>query len=206
MPVGKFLVIDTETTGLNTQKNILIQLAAMSLDKDLNIIETFCADVKGEGDFAWEPEALKVNGFTLERIRNGEPSQQVAENFLQFLERNFFEQPTFIGQFFCFDYAVLGKFMEDHGKTSKWLSLTKNKIIDTKSLVLAANLQAELNGENLPFPVTSLSNPGGLKDKFNITTHTAHDALGDIMATREVLLAILKNYPFGTAHTRVQHF
>jgi hypothetical protein len=41
------------------------------------------------------------------------------------------------------------------------------------------------------FKSTSLSSPGGLTDIFGITDYEAHTALGDIRATRQVLIKLL---------------
>jgi DNA polymerase III epsilon subunit-like protein len=67
--------------------------------------------------------------------------------------------------------------------------LLGNDIIDTKCIVNTLNLMAHLKGESLPFPITSLSKPGGLKDILGIdeSMFVAHDALGDCEATLEVL-------------------
>ena len=58
-------------------------------------------------------------------------------------------------------------------------------------MVMTANVKAELKGEEIPFPVTSLSKKGGLKDKFGLQEYQAHDALGDVLATRDVLIKLL---------------
>ena len=185
-------MIDTETTGLNPQKHILIQLAAAALDKDFDILETFCADVKGEKGFEYSDKAMEITGFTEERILNGENPEKVANDFLDFIKNNFGRTPILVGQFFPFDYAVLTRFFENVDKMPKWLDLTRNKILDTKSLAISANIYAEMQGEEIPFPVTSLSKEGGLKDKFGLGQYQAHDALGDVLATRDVLIKLLK--------------
>lgn len=188
---GKYLVVDTETTGLDPHNHILIQLAAAVLDEKMNIIETFCVDVKGEGDFPFSTEALDVTGFSLKRIENGEEPEKVCDDFILFIKNNFENKPIMVGQFYPFDFAVINSFFGKCGKSEEWLSLTGNEFIDTKALVLTANLQAELREEKLPFPVTSLSKPGGLKEKFGFEEFQAHDALGDVLATREVLIRLL---------------
>ena len=51
------------------------------------------------------------------------------------------------------------------------------------------NMQARYRGESEFFGSTSLSKPGGLKDRFGISgsQYAAHTAMGDVMATIEVL-------------------
>ena len=75
------------------------------------------------------------------------------------------------------------------------LPLKGNDIIDTKALANSINARALLKGRPAPFPVTSLSKPGGLKELFGITAYQAHSALGDVLATREVLIKLLDMLP-----------
>lgn len=195
MSLAKFLIIDTETTGLNPQQHPIIQIAAAAVDEELKLVDTFVSDVGHKaGTYQFSEEALEITGFTHERIQNGPNSKEVASQFLDWMDKYFVEPPTFVGQFFCFDFASTFKFFDDVGMPKEWLERTTNKIIDTKSLVLAANERARLKNKPLPFPVTSLNNPGGLKDTFGIKDLQAHDALGDVLATHAVLVKLLKDY------------
>jgi DNA polymerase III epsilon subunit-like protein len=69
-----------------------------------------------------------------------------------------------------------------------------NNLIDTKALTNALNLKHVFLNKPIPFPVASLSKPGGVKEVLGITGHQAHDAMGDVMATREVLLKLLERF------------
>lgn len=189
----KYLVIDTETTGLSPSKNGLIQLAAISLDAKLDIIDTFCFDICPPRGVAISFQALEITGFTMERISKGLSYQKVAEQFLKFLQKNFIQKPIAIGQFYPFDYAVLENVFSSTSTgqiiLQNWIT---NDFIDTKALAHALNLKARLTGKPEPFSSTSLSNPEGLRKILNLSKDLAtHDALGDILATREALLKML---------------
>jgi len=190
---GRYIVIDTETTGLNPTKHGLIELAAVAMDKKFAIIDQYCIDVCPPKDTPVEPKSLKINGFTLDRIANGSTYQETAETFLHFIEKNFDQKPTLIGQFLPFDYTVLDNLFTST-KTEDWAAkiFMSNKFIDTKALSMALNLRAEIKGVNLPFPSTSLNNPGGLKDLFKIEGLQAHSAMGDVLATREVFIRLME--------------
>ena len=53
------------------------------------------------------------------------------------------------------------------------------------------NLEQHSKELILPFPITSLSAPHGLKDQFQITDFTSHDALGDCLATLELVRKLI---------------
>ncbi len=192
---NKFLILDTETTGLYAGIHGLIQLGAVSMDADFSIVESFCIDVKPPENVEITQESLDLTGFDLERIELGYSYNELADKFLAFLENNFSEPPICIGQFFPFDYAQMQVVFSQAGDNGrKILNYFTNKFIDTKVMAMAANLKAEMNNQPLPFPVTSLSNQGGLKDvfKLNRDDYSSHDALGDVMATRDVLIQLLQ--------------
>lgn len=192
---SKYIVIDTETTGLSPSKHGLIQLAAIVLDKNLEIVDEFVRDVCPPDGFEMDDEATKIHGFSMDRIKSGISYKDVCIQFIDFIQANFKEKPVVVGQFYPFDYAFLEHVFS---LTGYWYIMNRdlldNKFIDTKSLALSLNLKAEIAGKEIPFKTTSLSKLGGLKDKLGITgDYKAHDALGDVLATREVLIKLL-NY------------
>jgi DNA polymerase III epsilon subunit-like protein len=192
---SKYLVLDTETTGLNTSECGLIQVGAIALDEKLNVIESYIQDINPGSDIQVSDEALKVNGFTLERIQKGVSYTEFCQSFLEFLNQHFGQNKAIlVGQFLPFDYSFLWKVFNQNNLNLELAQYIGNDFIDTKSLVNTMNLQAELKNESKPFPITSLSKTGGLKDILGIDSNEfkAHDALGDCLATREVLVRLLK--------------
>ena len=194
--VGCYLVIDTETTGLHPAQHGVIELAAAALDSRLTLLETFQADICPPDGVMYDPEALKINGFIMERIRSGISYRMACEQFLSFLNKHFAAEPIVIGQFYPFDYAFLEQMFSASGYGDGLSAAIKgNDLIDTKALANSINVSALLNGRPAPFPITSLSRPGGLKELFGITGYQAHSALGDVLATREVLIKLLEMCP-----------
>lgn len=190
---GRYLVVDTETTGLHPARHGLIELAAAALDGQLMLLDTFQADVCPPEGVEFDPEALQINGFTMERIRAGVSYRMACEQFVKFMSKNFSAEPLVIGQFYPFDYAFLEQLFSASGYRDGLAAAIKgNAIIDTKALANSINARALLKGRPAPFPVTSLSKPGGLKELFGITAYQAHSALGDVLATREVLIKLLE--------------
>ena len=100
---GKYVIIDTEATGLLVGINGLCEIAAAILDDDFNILETISYDVN-PGEKEINPESLKINGFTKERIAAGISYKESSKVLLNFVKKYFDETPTFIAQFYPFDY------------------------------------------------------------------------------------------------------
>jgi DNA polymerase III epsilon subunit-like protein len=192
---AKYIIIDTETTGLFFEKHGLIQVAAIVLDKELNELDTYCQDICPPDGFEVSEEAMTLTGFTLERIAKGKSYEEFCQEFLKFLKRCFpTTKPIAIGQFYCFDWAFLNKVFASQNLLVELNEILSNDFLDTKALVNSLNLKAEFNGQKIPFPITSLSKPGGLKDTLGISQDkfVAHDALGDCQATKAVLVELIK--------------
>jgi DNA polymerase III epsilon subunit-like protein len=200
-----YIVIDTEATGLHLNKCGLIQLACLTLDENFKEVDRICVDVKPDGEYEVVEEALQINGFTQERIDNGISYKEMCKVFLEFLKKNFEStdastgessifQPMVIAQFWPFDYAFLqGVFgsCDMHLELAKYIT---NNFVDTKAIVNYLNIKAKFACKPLPFPITSLSKPGGLKDTFDLDQKdlVAHDALGDCLATTLVLKKLVE--------------
>jgi DNA polymerase III epsilon subunit-like protein len=189
---AKYLVMDTEATGTDLLNNGLTQIAALALDRNLEIVAEFNEKIRPPQTTRLNLQALCLTGFTLETILQASTPQEVGQYFKSFLDKNFQEKPKVIAQFYPFDYAMLEIFWKQAGLPS---GLLDRNFIDTKVLVNWFNLQAKNNGKKPPFAVTSLSKPGGLKDVLDIQTQEgAHDALTDCYMTREVLAAMLDRF------------
>jgi DNA polymerase III epsilon subunit-like protein len=189
---AKYLIIDTEATGLNAWKNGIIQLAWVVMDAQLDILEQKVVDIRPPDGYAISDEALEINGFTIKRIEAGCSYGEACDVFSQSVRKSFGGiKPICVGQFLPFDFKMIEMMYSTVGRADEFEVIISNAIIDTKSTVLALNLKAELENHEIPFPVTSLSKPGGLKEKFNLSFES-HDALGDCLGTRLVLIEILK--------------
>jgi DNA polymerase III epsilon subunit-like protein len=192
---AKYLILDTETTGLNPFKCGLIQVGAIVLDAQLNKLESFVVDVQPTLKVEISYEALQINGFTVDRIQKGISYQDFSLDFLSLLQKHFYSNKAIlVGQFLPFDYSFLWQVYSQTNLTEELSKYIGNDFIDTKALVNTMNLKASMKNEQIPFPITSLSKKGGLKDKLKLNSDdfVSHDALGDCLATREVLIKLLQ--------------
>lgn len=67
-----------------------------------------------------------------------------------------------------------------------------NDIIDTKSIANQENAICRLKWIPITYKSTSLSKSGGLAETLWVTDYIAHSAMGDIQATKEILLKFLQ--------------
>ena len=191
--IGIYLAIDTEASGVLPYKNGLIEVAAVVLDKHLNILDQLVVDIKPPKSAKFDPEAMKVNGISMERVENGISYKKFCSAFLKLIKDNFEAKPVIIAQFYPFDNAYLVNVFDKAGYSGLNGEILGNDYIDTKSLTNSFNLISRLKGEELKYPVTSLSKKGGLKEKFGLNGEQfkSHTALGDVMMTVEVLKKLL---------------
>jgi len=194
LKTAKYLIIDTETTGLSPLKHGLIQVAAAALDNNFEIMASFVTDICPPKGYEITQESMEITGFTLERIEAGVSYGDFCQQFLDFISANFQQKAIPVGQFFPFDFAFLDMvFTKVMPEARFFENVVSRDFLDTKSMVATLNMLADSQGREKPFENTSLSKPGGLKDKLGITgDFKSHDALGDVLATREVLVKLVE--------------
>ena len=194
MSTPKYIIIDTETSGLWPHHHGLVEFAAAVVSDDLKLLDTVSFDVCPPADVEIDPVSLKINKFTRERIAAGVSYEVACDTITKFVESHFLATtPVFVGQFYPFDYAFVVDMYVRTGRVEELSGFMSNKFLDTKSTAMTDNLRAEHAGKERVFPSTSLSSPGGIKDALGITTtHEAHTALGDVLMTYEVLVKLIQ--------------
>lgn len=96
MKKAKLLWIDLEMTGLEPEKDKILEVAAIATDMDLNEIATYEAVVKVDdklikermvGEF-WERNKESYDALVSQN-ENGRPVKEVEGELLEFLDKNF---------------------------------------------------------------------------------------------------------------------
>ena len=104
---AKYLVIDTEATGLHPAKNCLIQVGVILADKDLNILQEQVWEIKADPSSDIDPVAMEINGIDLNNRELQKTQLEFCKEFIKLIKENFEQQPIIIAQFYPFDYAYL---------------------------------------------------------------------------------------------------
>ena len=177
----KALYFDTETTGLNPWKNDIIQIAC--------IVE-IDGEVKGEFESKvqpvnWEhldPKALEVHGYDERTLRTFPETKRVFTQLTDFMSRfvNKFDKGdkfTPAGYNVRFDMEFLQNFFKKQGDQyfGSWVNW---KLVDPMYKLYEMDYMGKINLPN--YKLATVCQHLGIELK-------AHDALGDIKATRELL-------------------
>lgn len=154
----KYCVFDLETGGLSPANDAIVSIGVVVLDEGLNEIEHFYTIVKDHPEKNVSQEALLVNNLTKEEIEKGMP---IADMMVKFAELT--RDAIIVAHNAAFDTA----FMNNRGfKFQQAIDtmLLSRKVFPGKSAKLSFVCQ-----------------------RFGIEVKDAHNALGDVMMTVQVL-------------------
>ena len=177
------VVYDTETTGLDLAKDQIVQLSAIKLGRDGKIIDTL--DLLIEPTIEITQGAYETHGFSLEYIRqnNGISTIEALQKFTEFTNGC-----VLVGHNnFAYDKPLVARQLEENGLPSL------NVLAEYDTLVIAKQFYAFLPNFKL----------ATLCSQFNVVNACAHNALGDITATGQCLLAMLQDKIIPTTVERV---
>ena len=183
----KILYFDTETTGVNPERNDITQFAAI-IEIDGKVVEEVnfrCQPSRWENI---DPKALETTGVSLEDLRK---LQSPHAMFLQIKELlgKYIPKYTKMGEKFypaghnvSFDLAFLDAFFKFHGndEEKKWgiTSYQNWRALDSRVFCNFLGAAGKLPTENMK--LATICAHYGIKID-------AHDALSDIRATRDVV-------------------
>lgn len=182
----KLLFLDTETTGTDSDKHGLIQVAgAIAIDRAIK--ETFNFKIKPFPNDAIEDEALKVNGVTREDLASPDRLEpevahvKILDMFGRYVSK-FDRQDKFhlIGYNAQFDDEMLRAFWRKCGDTyyGSWI------FWPTVDIAQIAGLRLMKDRWRMPdFKLMTVALHLGI----DLTNVKAHDALDDIRVTMNVL-------------------
>ncbi len=123
MKKAKLLWIDLEMTGLEPDKDKILEVAAIATDMDLNEIATYEAVVKVDdnlikermvGEF-WERNKESYDALVAQN-ENGRPVKEVEGELLEFLDNNFGKEIYLAGNSIHQDRKFIEREMPDLNK------------------------------------------------------------------------------------------
>lgn len=172
----RFVVIDTETTGLNHRKDRLLSIGAVALHNNrIAIDDSFEAlinnDITEKG-----LESIRVHGILPERLKTEREEKEVILSFLKYLKND-----VFVAHHAGFDLKMINRSLKKHFGIR-----LQNKVLDTA--VFAARLDHGLKTDEIR---RSDYNLDTLALRYHIPTHERHTAPGDAFITARILLFLL---------------
>ena len=188
----KIIFIDTETTGLNSQKHDIIQLAGLVVE-DGKVIDSFNYKCQPVNWTDISPQALQVNNTTYEQLHSYETPKESFVKFLEVLNKHYTPKDKFLiaGQNVKkFDWRFIVSFWEKHkSPTDKDFQyfFDNRSSLDLMDLSKPMKTHGILEVENIKL--------GTIVEALNIQIEgNLHDALTDITVTYKSFYKLLKEY------------
>lgn len=168
---GRLTVFDVESTGTSTSTDEIVQLAAVTLNRDGQVTARFNRLVKPSGPVG---ESEKIHRISDERLKaEGEPPEKVFADFLAFTRNH-----ILAGHNVSYDIHILMSQMRRLGmdpvETPAW--------VDT--LEIFRRYYPELKNHKLEY----------LGEVFKVHHKSSHNAYDDILATAEILMYAVNHH------------
>ncbi|VYU10159.1 AAA family ATPase [Clostridium tertium] len=174
------IVFDVESTGTDVTEDEIIQIAAVKIDSTGNVIQSFEKFLKNKKSVK---DSFKVHGFSDEFLRDkGEEKTKVLEEFIEFSRDS-----IIVGHNVQYDINIL---------TSE---LSRNKIEGPKfkafydTLDIYRRFHRNLSNYKLET----------LSKIFDTDNKPSHDAMDDILATKDILVKAINNDLIPTSLKRI---
>ncbi len=177
---NRYVVIDTETTGLDYKNDIVISFGGIRIDNlEINISDSY--EVILYSDKAGNSESISVHGIRNADVKMGVDRNEFFQNLLYF-----FQGDIIIGHHVEFDKLILSQ------NLSKIYPVRiLNPVIDTFDLAIYLEKDVkieEINFEHFDGVEYTLDR---LIQRYNIRASGRHTAIGDAFITAELFLKLI---------------
>jgi DNA polymerase-3 subunit epsilon len=172
---GNYVIVDTETTGLNPEWHEVIDVHAIEINNQtLSILREAGGKIKPLEIERMDPKAQIVNGYTEDRWRTAESFEVVMNRVWPLIEGNIWigSNPYFDTRFLMHGYL---KMDNDFRYRHRVLMLYLMKTLDTKNIF--AHLKKHIDSLSLD----------SICEYYDIRGHEAHTARGDCYRVLEAL-------------------
>lgn len=171
----RFVVLDTETTGLDPRRDRLITIGGLGVRAgDILLDDSFEVMLR----VAYNAASVTVHGITRDEAADGMDEPEALELFLTYLGDG-----VIVGHHIGHDIQALNVACERH------FGLTlQNRSLDTMDLTLHLKDDGAFEGQLLPqgFSLDALC------EMFDIAAHDRHTAGGDAFLTARVFIRLLR--------------
>jgi len=171
----RFVVLDSETTGLNPRTDRIITVGAVGVRGHEVLLEDSFDALLTVAD---NTEAVMVHGITRDETRGGVGEEDALARFLGYLRDG-----VIVGHHIGHDIGTL-----DAGYERGWGFRTMNRSLDTMDLTL----HLERDGAFAGRPPIRRFTLDALCEMFEVIPHDRHTASGDAFLTAQVFLRLLR--------------
>ena len=171
----RFIVLDSETTGFDIQRDRMITIGAVAVCQgEILLHDSFEVMLKLSHNMA----SVTIHGITRDEAREGMEEAEALELFLPYLRDG-----VIVGHHIGHDVQFLNKAFERHFDIQ-----FKNRSLDTMDLMLRLHEDGAFSDLAAPqeFSLDSLC------QMFGITTHDRHTAGGDAFLTAQVFIRLYR--------------
>ena len=171
----RFILLDTETTGLDPRRDRIITIGALAVcDGEIRLDDAFEVMLK----IAYNNSSVTVHGITRDEAQDGMEESEALVLFLDYLRDG-----VIVGHHIGHDVQVLNCACERH------FGLTlQNRWLDTMDLTLHLND----DGAFVNRPMANGFSLDALCEMFGIAPHDRHTAGGDAFLTAQIFLRLLR--------------
>ena len=171
----RFVVLDSETTGLNPEKDRLITIGAVVVQNgEILLDDSYEALLKVE----FNTSSVTVHGITRDDSQKGLEEPEALEQFLAYLKDG-----VIVGHHIGHDVATFNAGYRRHFGFE-----LKNRFLDTMDLTL----HLEQDGAFFNRSKIRSFTLDALCDLFGVVPHDRHTAPGDAFITAQVFLRLLR--------------
>ena len=171
----RFVVLDSETTGLNPAVDRLVTIGAVAVQgQEIVLEDSFSALLQVERN----TEAVTVHGVTRDEAKKGLTESVAVERFLDYLGDG-----VIVGHHIGHDIATFDVALERH-----WGVKLLNRSLDTMDLTL----HLERDGAFAGRPPIRRFTLDSLCTMFGVIPYDRHTATGDAFITAQVFLRLLR--------------
>jgi DNA polymerase-3 subunit epsilon len=170
----RFVVLDTETTGLNPKRDQIITIGAVAVQNNQIVLEDSLELLLR---IAWNGASVTVHGITRDEALVGMSEYDAMVHFLPYVGND-----VIVGHHIGHDITALNEACKRHFDRE-----LQNQVIDTMELAL--QLQEAGWSPEGGLPGFSLDD---LCRTFSIPPHDRHTAGGDAFLTAQIFLRLLR--------------
>lgn len=172
----RFVVLDTETTGLNIKKDKIIQIGAVTV-QDNKILIQDSMDVFVKWKELMMSDSIKIHGFLPSDLNSGLEIGHVLIDFLKFVRAD-----VIVAHHAAFDIGMFNKFLQECFSFKLF-----NRVVDTGTL--AIRLEQSQNDHHNPNEYTL----DALCKRYKVPIENRHTAISDAYITAILFLKLLKS-------------